>query len=164
MFPSWKSNRKTKFSLIILKQKINTFPQMALSWKTGKTPDNWSFVFYRLEDRGFCVFQMMRSSPATPPGRDKRAGASPKGRFFLIVLLDPACPALAGRGAWRSKGGVYREKISRDQGVWDGFSTESKKNNRIQNEMSRHSFSIPRRLWDYFRKILWWNGLPVEIL
>ena len=36
MFPSWKSNRKTKFSLIILKQKINPFPQMVLSWKTGK--------------------------------------------------------------------------------------------------------------------------------
>jgi hypothetical protein len=44
MFPSWKSNRKTKFSLIILKQKINPFPQMfpqmVLSWKTGKKPDN----------------------------------------------------------------------------------------------------------------------------
>jgi hypothetical protein len=51
---------------------------------------------------------MMRSSPATPSGRDRRAGASRKGRFFLIVSSTPP-PRWGLRGAWRSKGGVYRE-------------------------------------------------------
>jgi hypothetical protein len=60
-----------------------------------------------------------------PLGRDRHGGASRKGNFILIVPLDPAYPARAGRGTCRStsewdlhriqsEGVFFRREIGRE--------------------------------------------------